>query len=230
MGGAPRHPRMPSCPIGSRSNIGACLDGGFGWGLHEIRSSWGCDRANGRTSQRGHLEICLARFLQLSEFKSRAVRSPCGRLIEPIGEMPRGGCVEIHFTALTLLAWTMASNPDGFLIGSLCRASRRNQLPQPNHLHKVTALTGFSHTAASQVNIRYLCGAALRRSRGAGLPDCEKRFERSARSRFSIMRSVTSALCVARRFQAWLRVDGGLAVSSRERSGVEGIVWKVDLE
>jgi hypothetical protein len=44
----------------------------------------------GKTSPRGRLEICLARFLQLSKFKSRAVRSPYGRMIEPIGEMPQG--------------------------------------------------------------------------------------------------------------------------------------------
>jgi hypothetical protein len=69
-------------------------------------------------------------------------------------------------------------------------------LPPSYHLHRVTVLIGLSQTAASQMNIWYLCGAALRRSRGAGLPECENQLKRSARFRFSIARSVASALCV----------------------------------
>jgi hypothetical protein len=37
----------------SRSNIGACLDGGFGWGLHKIWSSREGDAANGRNTSKG---------------------------------------------------------------------------------------------------------------------------------------------------------------------------------
>jgi hypothetical protein len=47
MGGAPCRQRMIPCPMGSRSSIGTCLDGGFGWGLHEIWSSREGDAANG---------------------------------------------------------------------------------------------------------------------------------------------------------------------------------------
>jgi hypothetical protein len=66
-------------------------------------------------------------------------------------------------------------------------------LPLSNHFHRVTVLTGFSHTAALYKNVRYLCGAALRQSQGARLLECENHLERSTRFRSFIVRSVASA-------------------------------------
>jgi hypothetical protein len=65
-----------------------------------------------------------------------------------------------------------------------------------NHLQRVTIPTGFTRIVASQKNIRYLCGAALRRSRGVELPECENHLKRLARFHFSTMRSMASVLCV----------------------------------
>jgi hypothetical protein len=79
-----------------------------------------------------------------------------------------------------------------FMQGKLAQSHSHNLII----FMKFTALTGFSHIVAPQVDIWYLCSATLRRSRGAGLLECEKRFKRSARFRFSIMRSMTLALCV----------------------------------
>jgi hypothetical protein len=47
----------------------------------------------------GRLALCLAPFLQLSEFKPRAVRSLKRRVTEPIDEIPQWDCVEIFLTA-----------------------------------------------------------------------------------------------------------------------------------
>ena len=81
-------------------------------------------------------------------------------------------------------------------MGWLCRQVLAITLVPSNHLQRVTAVTGFSHTAASQENFWYLCSAALRRSRGVQQPGCESHLERSAWFCFSIMRSMASALCV----------------------------------
>jgi hypothetical protein len=68
--------------------------------------------------------------------------------------------------------------------------------PPSNHSHRAMVPTDFSRTVAPQGTVRYLCGAAFRRSRGAELLDYEKSSRENRQARFSIMRSVASALSV----------------------------------
>jgi hypothetical protein len=66
--------------------------------------------------------------------------------------------------------------------------------PSSNRSHRDVVPTDFSRTVASQGTVRYLCGAAFRRSRGAELLECEKSSRGGGQVRFSIVRSVASAL------------------------------------
>jgi hypothetical protein len=124
--------------------------------------------------------------------------SPYKRVTEPMGKRHRGGLHYNHLQCPDPVIFDTGLERGRSLgwVGSLCRACRHNhsqaiQSSSRSHSSKRPFAYG-----SVMVNIGYFGGAALRRSQGTRLPECENVTERPARFRSSIVRLVASALCV----------------------------------
>ena len=140
--GVSRHPRISRVQLEVAWTLESASAVGSDRGCMRSCPAEGETEPVGKIPQRGRLEICLARLLLSSKFRLRAIGDPWRRVTEPRAEMPHQGCVEICLTA-----------PASGFLGIT--------LPSSNHFQSLAIPTDFSHSATSQEDVRYPCGACV---------------------------------------------------------------------